>query len=207
MGRGMDRYSSIMQIEPFSSDRRIRRMSLEEWVRLSEDERGEWLDGWLVEEEMGSYLHDLIVGWFIAALRGWIVPLGGSVTASDMKFIVAATRGHKPDVSVFFPGNRPSIDAAAVTHPPDIAIEVVCSSPRDQRRDRLEKVEDYAAFGVSNYWIVDPLARTLEILELGPEGRYVHALGAASGATAPPNCPGLTLDLDALWREVDSHAK
>ena len=42
-----------------------------------------------------------------------------------------------------------------------------------------------------------------QVYELGPGGRYVCALDATDGAVEVPGCEGLTLDLDALWREID----
>lgn len=72
------------------------------------------------------------------------------------------------------------------------------------RRDRVEKVDDYAAFGVRYYWIVDPEQQTFETFELGGDGRYVRPLGATGGTLeAIPGCASLTLDLDALWREAE----
>lgn len=62
---------------------------------------------------------------------------------------------------------------------------------------------EYAAFGVRFYWLVDPEARSLEILKLGEDGHYVHILDAAEGKVEAPGFEGLTLDLDALWHELD----
>ena len=68
----------------------------------------------------------------------------------------------------------------------------------------MEKLLEYAAVGVRFYGIVDPVARTLEIHELGQDGRYTHALSAADGVLrATPGCEGLVIDLDGLWAAVD----
>jgi len=39
-------------------------------------------------------------------------------------------------------------------------------------------------------------------LELGADGRYIHALGMSEGKVAVIGCEDLTIDLDDLWREV-----
>ena len=47
---------------------------------------------------------------------------------------------------------------------PDWVCEVL--SPRNARLDRAEKLPLYASYAVPHAWLVDPLARTLEALEL-----------------------------------------
>lgn len=198
----MGGYSSVVEAGAHSEQDHIRPLSMAEWIDLPDDESGEWVDGWLVEEEVSTYLHELLVGWFIAALRAWAVPLGGGVLGSEFKFVVSPVRGRKPDISVFLRSRRPSLEAPAADFPPDIAVEIVSGRPRDVRRDRVEKLAEYARFGVRHYWLVDPKARTLEILDLR-DGAYARVLAASHGRVAPPGCEGLFIDLDALWAEVD----
>jgi Uma2 family endonuclease len=82
-------------------------------------------------------------------------------------------------------------------------VEVVSLDPRDRRRDRVEKLNEYAAFGVRYYWLLDPEERSLQIFELSG-GRYQHALGQSEGViTEIPGCPGLQIDLDALWTQIE----
>ncbi len=178
-------------------------MTVTEWAALPEDEPGELVHGQLVEEEMPDLVHELVVSWLIALFHGWTEHRGGFVFGSEAKFVVAPRRGRKPDLSVYFHGARALPAHGAVRVPPDLVVEVVSPTPRDGRRDRVEKPDEYAAFGVRYYWIVDPAQRTVEILELGKDARYVRAQALVDGTSRVPGCPGLSLDLDALWRKVD----
>jgi Uma2 family endonuclease len=179
-------------------------MTTAEWADLSEEVPGELVDGRLVEEEVPDYAHEVIVAWLIHTLMTWAEHRGAIVGGSDAKFALDEGRGRKPDLTVFLAGRRPP-RTGIVSLPPDIAVEVVSRSPRDQRRDRVEKLDEYAAFGIHWYWLVDPERRLLEILELG-QGSYHPRASAQGGQVDVPGCPGLNLDLDALWAKVEELA-
>jgi Uma2 family endonuclease len=178
-------------------------LSLAEWFALAEDERGELVDGHLVEEEVPNYVHEILVILLGSLLRGWFAPRGGFVGGSDAKLAVGPKQGRRPDLTVYFAGTPLPPPSGVIAQPPDIAIEIVSPTPRDGRRDRVEKVADYAAFGVRYYWIVDPQLRSLEILGRGPQGRYEHLLGATEGMIEIPGSDGFVLDLDAVWAEIE----
>jgi Uma2 family endonuclease len=58
-------------------------------------------------------------------------------------------------------------------------------------------------FGVRFYWLVDPALGSFEIFERTDAGHYVKVIGMTSGVIdAVPGCPGLSLDVDALWAEL-----
>ncbi|WP_437821756.1 Uma2 family endonuclease [Sorangium sp. So ce1078] len=97
---------------------------------------------------------------------------------------MSAVSGRKPDASAYMPQSRKPPRRGAINAPPDIMVEVVSPTPRDARRDRVEKLHEYASFGVRWYWIIDPQERTLDLLELGADRRYVRARSAADGSSA-----------------------
>lgn len=180
-------------------------MSLEEWGALDEDVEGELVNGVLVREEEVSWVHDVLVGWLAHVLWGWLKTNGGQVATSDVRYGISPARGRKPDLSVYLPGTpRPSGRSAVMRLPPTIAVEVVSPRPNDIRRDRVEKLADYAIFGVAWYWIVDPQARTFEVFRLSRDGTGERALGAGAGRVEVPGCAGLVVDLDELWAQAAS---
>jgi Uma2 family endonuclease len=175
-------------------------LSLTAWAALPEGTSGELIDGSLEEEEMPTGIHELVVVWFITQLSSWLLPRGGLVLGSEAKYALPGGRGRKPDLSAFLPGSPlPQLAESLLTAPPSIVVEVLSNSPRDRRRDRVEKLSEYALFGVHWYWLVDPEAQIVEVLELTQRGRYEHVADATAGALAVPGVDGLVLDLDQLW--------
>jgi Uma2 family endonuclease len=196
-------YSSTVRTVPHASDPLLRRMTLDEWERLPEDEDGELVDGWLVEEEVPDFLHELVVAWLLQALVPWARARGGVAGGSGAKFAVATNRGRKPDVTVFLPAGKLPPARGLVRVPPTIAVEIVSRRPRDQRRDRVDKAAEYAAFGIPWYWLVDPEPLRLEIHRLGEGGAYEVAFAATAGVQRDvPGCAGLVLDLDELLADI-----
>jgi Uma2 family endonuclease len=181
-----------------------RRMSFEEWVALPEDEPGELVDGFLVEEEVPGYLHEIVIAWLARILGNWGTARGALVAGSGAKFRVTPRRGRMPDLTVYLQGDQKPPKRGLITAPPSIVVEVVSPGARDQRRDRVEKLAEYAEFGVRWYWIVDPELRTFEIFERIPEGRYLHAIGVTEGIVDPvPGCDGLHIAVSELWEQID----
>ena len=178
-------------------------MTVDEWADMDEDDPGELVDGRLVEEEVPNLLHESLVAYLVRKLGDWVCPRGGFAFGSEGKYAVSPRGGRKPDVAVFFPGRAvPPIGVVRV--PPDVCVEIVSRRPRDARRDRIDKLREYALFGVHYYWIVDPALRTIEIFELGADGRYAHALALTNGrADNVPGLAGFVLDAGELWAELD----
>jgi Uma2 family endonuclease len=185
-------------------ERRGPAMTLEEWASRDEDAAGELVDGFLVEEEVPDFVHEAAVAWLVMRLGAWTRPRGGFVFASQIHYRVGERTGRVPDVSVFFGMPRRG-RGMLQTHMPDIVVEVVSPRPRDERRDRVEKMTEYAQAGMRWYWLLDPALGSFEIFELTPNATYARVLAATEGiAGAVPGCDGLSLDLDALWSELAS---
>jgi len=107
-----------------------------------------------------------------------------------------------PDLAGWHRSRMPRLPATAYfTITPDWVCEVI--SPSTASLDRVKKLAIYAGEGVRHAWIVDPLARTLEVLNL-EVGRWVITATHAGDAVVRVEPFGeIELELGALWGDAD----
>lgn len=103
----------------------------------------------------------------------------------------------QPDL-VYVRRARTAIVRDHIEGAPDLVVEVL--SPGTARRDLGEKLRLYAEAGVAEYWIVDPEARTFELLVLR-DGAYTVRL-PEEGVYRSPTVEGLAVDLASFWSSV-----
>jgi Uma2 family endonuclease len=71
-------------------------------------------------------------------------------------------------------------------------------SPSNTRREREEKLGDYASLGVPEVWVISPEARTVEVLYL--EGGYLRTSHiVAQGALTPKLFPNVKVEIAKIW--------
>lgn len=86
--------------------------------------------------------------------------------------------------------------AAVFQTAPQLIVEVV--SPESITRDYRYKRSEYAALGVREYWIVDPLETKITQL-LWEEGLYEETVLTGDRAIASPTFPKLALTADRVF--------
>jgi len=92
-------------------------------------------------------------------------------------------------------------DTPAITLRPDWVCEILSPGARNARRDRLVKVPLYHELGVPWLWIVDPLARTVEVFRNEPEGYLQVGIFGGRGEARLPPFDEEPFDLGNWWPE------
>jgi Uma2 family endonuclease len=83
---------------------------------------------------------------------------------------------------------------------PEIVVEVISPGKEDARRDRIVKRNLYSTRGVSEYWIIDTEARTVEVSRKRKEGGLKRAVVLqAEDELTSPVLPGFTLKVARLF--------
>ena len=102
----------------------------------------------------------------------------------------------QPDIVFIATANAGIIQRRAIFGTPDLLVELV--SPSSVRRDRYDKKELYARFGVKEYWIGDPANKALEILTLKGSRYELHCCAEERGKLVSLVLAGLEFDLSEI---------
>ncbi len=94
---------------------------------------------------------------------GWIILVEPEIGLAE-NILVPDLAGWQRDR---YPGEEPH---NWISVPPDWVCEIL--SPSTARLDKVKKMPVYAQHGVPHLWLVDPLAKTLDVFEL-QNGRWV----------------------------------
>jgi Uma2 family endonuclease len=104
-----------------------------------------------------------------------------------------------PDLAAWRRARMPEIpDVAYFTLPPDWICEVL--SPSTEAVDRADKLPIYARERVPHAWLVDPIARTLEVFRLDGETYRVIATWRDAARVRAEPFDAIELDLALLWQ-------
>ena len=126
-------------------------MTVEDYLRTSfEGPDCEFLDGEVVERNVGELPHGLVQGELVFLLRR-VAPESGLTVVPEIRLQLSPTRFRVADVAVW--RSRP-IGSRIPTVPPFLAIEILS---REDRLTRLQpKIQEYLQFGVEHVWVIDP---------------------------------------------------
>jgi Uma2 family endonuclease len=127
-------------------------LSVEEYLNTPYDPDVEFVDGVLVERNVGEWLHSLIQSNVLYALRRKYPYLK---VVPELRSSVTNTRYRLPDVCALLvaPQTRYLLESAF------LVVEVL--SERDEMSAVIEKLKEYAAKGVENIWLIDPRLQML----------------------------------------------
>lgn len=125
-----------------------------DYYTLPEDVRAELIDGQIYYQTAPSRIHQKILGKIHQKIANYIDLKAG--LWEERTTIV------EPDISVICDPNK--LTERGCTGAPDWIIEII--SPGNSSHDYVRKLNLYAGAGVREYWIVNPINRTVLVYYL-----------------------------------------
>lgn len=141
----------------------------EDYWNLPEGQRAELIDGKLYAMAPPSFTHQKISFSLSRKIADYIDYNKGNCEVVPAPFAVNLDANDKtwvePDISVIC--DKTKLSEKGCKGAPDWIIEVI--SPSTQSRDYLKKLWLYQNSGVREYWIINPIMRSVQVYSFGNE--------------------------------------
>lgn len=158
--------SILREVERTLATERIEREKFRAWLRP--DVKAEFINGEVIVHSPALRRHNQTVRFISYLLDSFCVKYDLGEVAIEKALVELERNDFEPDVCFWLKETADSFDDDLMYYPaPDLVVEVLSKSTTG--RDRGVKFESYEEAGVSEYWIVDPKAYTLEQFVLGPD--------------------------------------
>ena len=131
-------------------------------------------------------------------IRSQVNPREVRVRLSEFGLIIRThpLTSRVPDLAMFLTNTVVQKDGY-IHSAPQLAVEVL--SPANTRRERADKLADYASIGIPEIWVIAPQGETVEVLYL-EDGHYIRAQLLASGDILKPKLfPHVQVDIAQIW--------
>ena len=180
-----------------------RKMTLEEFFNYEDDTdfMYEFEDGELIQMTAESEINRRIASFLFV----YFAQLGIPAYRLSMKteIVTTGSRVRVPDLVLFseelatvMEGAKRSTVMSGMP-PPLLVVEIVSPTQRQSNRDYRHKRSEYAAQGITEYWIVDALTKKITILEL-VEGFYEEKVYGEDGVIVSPVFENLSITVEQI---------
>jgi len=140
-----------------------RSWSYQDLLTLPDDgKRYEIIEGELFELTAPNLRHAKVISNLFFLIGPVARDEGGDIFSAVVDVFFSGADPVEPDLVVVLPGGGARQVLRGVEGAPDLVIEVL--SPSNRTHDLLTKRELYRRGGVREYWLVDPEARSIEVV-------------------------------------------
>lgn len=169
-----------------------------DYWELPEGEPVELMKGRFIVSPSPNILHQVIVSSLLEMLRAASRKTGAIALCAPMDVILSDDTILQPDL-LYVSKARRGIVQQRIDGAPDLVVEIISGSAR---RDRIEKLDLYARYGVGEYWIVESEAQVIQFL-INENGQFIVQT-STNDRYQSSRLPEVEIDVAALWRDVDN---
>ncbi|GAB6153122.1 Uma2 family endonuclease [Desulfosporosinus burensis] len=152
------------------------RYTYAEYLKWSEDERWELIDGVAYNIAAPSRRHQEVSGELFYQIRGYLADKPCKIYSAPFDVRLGEpgeedeqiTHVVQPDISIVCDESK--LDEKGCFGSPDLIIEVI--SPKSISLDFVKKLALYEKYKVKEYWIVHPIDNTVMVFILGEDYQY-----------------------------------
>ncbi|SKB15484.1 conserved hypothetical protein [Planktothrix sp. PCC 11201] len=181
------------------------KLTFEEYLTYDDgtDNRYELEDGVLIPMTPASPIHSDIIGFLFICFYQEIQRrnLDLKVKQGDVGIRTRLSRSRQPDIAIIQGEDwrrlRKFKKSAILEVPALLVVEVVSPGEDNENRDYVKKMTEYAEFGISEYWIIDPLTEQV-IVNFLMNGSYQNTIFTGQQRIISQLFPDLNLTVEQV---------
>lgn len=190
----------IQRVQAMLDEEKRKRQEFYDW--LTDDVKAEFINGEVILHSPVKRRHLRVSGRLYTLLRLY-VEFNDLGEVDVEKAMVTLTRNdYEPDICFWRKEVADEFDDDTMQHPaPDLVVEIL--SKATAKRDRGIKYEDYAAHGVREYWLIDPVRQAVEQFQLDEAFMAFDAVGNfhLNDTITALTVPGFTIPVRAIFEQ------
>lgn len=175
-----------------------RRGTFADYLKLPEGAPYQLIGGYLVKDPAPTLRHQDVVGnlhaWLVLFVRRLKL---GVVYVSPVDVHLDDEETYQPDIVFVSNGRRRILTEKRIEGAPDLVIEVL--SPSTAYYDLKHKRAAYQQHGVREYWIVDPIERSVEIHVNTVDGFVLFEQRTNRGMISSKLLDGFAVEIEELF--------
>lgn len=175
-----------------------------EYLALPSNRLSEFDQGRIEVLDMPSELHQFLVLFLYEALIAHVrLAQLGWVVVAPMPVKLWEGKLREPDL-IFLRREHVARRHANYWLGADLLMEVM--SPNDPKRDKDTKRREYAQAGIPEYWLVDPLEKSVTVFALSGDAEHYTVYGTYGDGTRAesPGLPGFGIFVDELFAAAEA---
>ena len=174
------------------------RLTYEDYSALPDEKRYELIEGDLYMVPAPDFYHQIVSGNIEFFLWDFVKKRNlGTVVHALVDVVLTTEDVIQPDILYISNERRGIITGRNVSGAPDLVIEIL--SPSTQERDKIVKRDLYATHGVKEYWIVDPLTKSVEVMTISTKGFKLYGIFLKEDTLTSPLIDGLSIPLKEVF--------
>ncbi len=172
-----------------------------DYLNLPDNTKIELSNGQLIFLPMPTISHQIILAFLYKLFSAYLADTypEALVLFASVPVRLAKDNMREPDILLVLKG-LDSQPQDQFVEQPDLVVEIL--SPSNRGNDLIEKRIEYAQAKIPEYWIVDPLGKTVTVLIL-KRGQYrEHGVFGAGAIATSKLLPNFAVAVDNVWPKL-----
>lgn len=169
-----------------------------DYLLIEDEKRYEVLEGELIMVPAPTTTHQRISRNIEFILQNFVSDNDlGEILYAPTDVVLSDDEVVQPDILFVSKGRTAIIEERAIMGAPDLIIEIL--SPSSTFYDVVKKKEIYQRYGVSEYWLVFPEEKAIEVMTLEGDTYREYSVAKDEGKVRSKVLEGLEVDLKGVF--------